>query len=249
MGDDGAFGFLRVLGSAMARLTEAESALVRAAAPDIQMNHTRDELTTAQAYRAISEFMPRITGLIDAVHRHHIVSARTHFEGVMRDLSGASVQCGVGFADLSGFTALTQSLTPAELSMLLDEFNATVSDVVHSDGGRVVKFIGDEVMWVSSTPEHWPRRRSISSITRKHARRNSGSCRARLRRGAGHQRRLFRQCGQPRRQACRRRGARADPCHLGRPRRTARVARCRPGTLDTQGFRVSGDCIRPAPSR
>jgi class 3 adenylate cyclase len=153
MGDDGAFGFLRVLGAAMARLTEAESALVRAAAPDIQMNHTHDELATAQAYRAISEFMPRITGLIDAVHRHHIVSARTHFEGVMRDLSGASVQCGVGFADLSGFTALTQMLTPAELSMLLNEFSATVTDVVHADGGRVVKFIGDEVMWVSTTPD------------------------------------------------------------------------------------------------
>ena len=25
--------------------------------------------------------------------------------------------------------------------------------MVHADGGRVVKFIGDEVMWVSSTPE------------------------------------------------------------------------------------------------
>src|SRR6202022_968688 len=65
----------------------------------------------------------------------------------------ASVVCGVGFADLSGFTSLTQLLTPAELSMLLNEFSATVSEVVHADGGRVVKFIGDEVMWVSSTPE------------------------------------------------------------------------------------------------
>jgi class 3 adenylate cyclase len=152
MGDEGAFGFLRVLGSAMARLAEAESALVRAAAPDIQMNHTHDELATAQAYRTISEFIPRLATLIDAVHRHHSISARTHFERVIRDTS-ANVVCGVGFADLSGFTSLTQMLTPAELSMLLNEFSATVSDVVHDDGGRVVKFIGDEVMWVSSTPE------------------------------------------------------------------------------------------------
>jgi class 3 adenylate cyclase len=61
--------------------------------------------------------------------------------------------CGVGFADLSGFTVLTQALTPAQLSHLLNEFAGTVSDVVHADGGRVVKFIGDEVMWVSSAPE------------------------------------------------------------------------------------------------
>jgi class 3 adenylate cyclase len=37
--------------------------------------------------------------------------------------------------------------------MLLTEFSSTVSDVVHADGGRVVKFIGDEVMWVSTTPD------------------------------------------------------------------------------------------------
>ena len=150
IGAEGAFGFLRVLGSAMARLAEAESAVVRAGTPDIQINHTHDELATAQAYRAVAEFIPRIGSLIDAVHRHHLISARTYFEGVIRD-SSASVVCGVGFADLSGFTALTQLLMPAELSMLLNEFATTVTDVVHADSGRVVKFIGDEVMWVSST--------------------------------------------------------------------------------------------------
>jgi class 3 adenylate cyclase len=152
MSDDGAFGLLRVLGAAMARLAEAESAVVRVRSPDLQIGHSHDELITAQAYRGIAEFVPRIGALIDAVHRHHLSSARTHFEGVIRDTS-ESVVCGIGFADLSGFTALTQQLTPAELSMLLNEFSATVSDVVHADGGRVVKFIGDEVMWVSSAPQ------------------------------------------------------------------------------------------------
>jgi class 3 adenylate cyclase len=152
MGSEGAFGFLRVMGSAMARLAEAESAVVRAGTPDIGLDYTHDELATAQAYRLVAEFVPRIGALIDAVHRHHLISARTHFERVIRG-SSASVVCGVGFADLSGFTSLTQLLTPAELSMLLNEFSATVSEVVHADGGRVVKFIGDEVMWVSSTPE------------------------------------------------------------------------------------------------
>ena len=152
MGEDGAFGLLRVLGAAMARLAEAESTMIRAGTPDIQMTYTHDELATAQAYRAVAEFVPRLGALIDVVHRHHLTSARTHFEGVLRDTS-ASVVCGIGFADLSGFTVLTQALTPAELSDLLNEFAGAVSDVVHADGGRVVKFIGDEVMWVSASPE------------------------------------------------------------------------------------------------
>jgi class 3 adenylate cyclase len=151
VGENGAYGLLRVLGAAMARLAEAESTMIRGGMPDIQMTHTRDELATAQTYRAIAEFVPRLGTLIDTVHRHHLISARTHFEGVLRDTS-AAVVCGVGFADLSGFTALTQALTPAELSELLNQFAGAVSDVVHADGGRVVKFIGDEVMWVSATP-------------------------------------------------------------------------------------------------
>jgi class 3 adenylate cyclase len=152
VGEDGGFGLLRVLGAAMARLAEAESTMIRTGTPDIQMTYTHDELATAQAYRAVAEFVPRIGALIDVVHRHHLTSARTHFEGVIRDTS-ASVVCGIGFADLSGFTALTRALTPAQLSELLTEFGATVADVVHADGGRVVKFIGDAVMWVCSSPE------------------------------------------------------------------------------------------------
>jgi class 3 adenylate cyclase len=152
VGEDGAFGLLRVLGATMARLAEAESAMIRAGMPDIQMDHTHDELATAQAYRTAADFIPRIGALIDTVHRHHLIGARTYFEGIIRDES-ASVMCGVGFADLSGFTALTQALTPAELSYLLNEFGATVAEVVHADGGRVVKLIGDAVMWVCPVPE------------------------------------------------------------------------------------------------
>ena len=152
VGEEGASGVARVLGAAMARLAEAEASMIRAGMPDIGINHTHDELATAQAYRTVAEFIPRIGGLIDTVHRHHLISARTYFEGVIQD-SSASVTCGVGFADLSGFTALTQALTPAQLSELLNEFAAAVTDVVHADGGRVVKFIGDAVMWVSPKPE------------------------------------------------------------------------------------------------
>jgi adenylate cyclase len=152
VGEEATLTLLRVLGASMARLSEAGSTAIRLGLPDIQMQHTEDELTTARAYRAVGEFIPRLAVLIDAVFRHHTISARTYFEGVVRDTS-ASVTCGIGFADLTDFTSLTQRLTPTELSDLLVEFAGAVSDVVLADGGRVVKFIGDEVMWVSSTPE------------------------------------------------------------------------------------------------
>jgi class 3 adenylate cyclase len=152
MGPDAADGFLRVLGASVARVAEAISSMIRISQPKMWLGLTGDELTTAQVYRGAAEFVPRLGAMLDAVHRQHLVSTRTFIEGVVSGPS-ASLLCGVGFADLSGFTALTQLLTPAELSTMLTEFGATVSDVVHADGGRVVKFLGDAVMWVSSNPE------------------------------------------------------------------------------------------------
>ena len=150
IGSETALGMLRVIGAGLARIAEAGSAAIRVSVPDLQLNYAPDELTTAQAFRSVAEYVPRIGALLDAVYRQQLRSARVYFEDVARDVS-ASVDCGIGFVDLSGFTALTQELQPDELSMLLTEFSATVTDVVHADGGRVVKFIGDAVMWVSSS--------------------------------------------------------------------------------------------------
>jgi class 3 adenylate cyclase len=150
VGEVTSLGVLRVLGASMARFAEAVSSAIRGGVPAIQLNYTADELSTAKAYAGVTSFIPRVSQLIEAVHRQHLESARMYFEDVLRDTS-PTVHCGVGFVDLSGFTSLTQLMTPEELSGLLTEFSSTVSEVVHRDGGRVIKFIGDAVMWVSPT--------------------------------------------------------------------------------------------------
>jgi class 3 adenylate cyclase len=148
-GDDG--GLLRLIGAAMARLAEAEVALLRTSRADIWITRTDDELTTARAWREVAEVVPRVGTLLDVVHRHQTTRPRL-FESLTLNPS-ETVSCGVGFADLSGFTALTHELSPAELSTLLNGFSAAVTDVLQADDSRLVKFIGDAVMWVSSTPE------------------------------------------------------------------------------------------------
>jgi class 3 adenylate cyclase len=151
LGWETAAGMLRVLGASMARVAEAESSAIRAAAPDIQLDFTTDEMRTARAFAAMAELVPRIAQLMDAVHRQHLQSARDYFEAVLQDAS-PTVRCGVGFADLSGFTSLSQRMSVVELSGLLSAFATTVSDVVHEHGGRPVKLIGDAVMWVNADP-------------------------------------------------------------------------------------------------
>lgn len=56
----------------------------------------------------------------------------------------------VGFADLVGFTSVVSRLSERRVSALVGEFEALASDVVTAHGGRIVKTIGDEVLFVTS---------------------------------------------------------------------------------------------------
>jgi adenylate cyclase len=59
----------------------------------------------------------------------------------------------VGFADLVGFTRLSQRLEDAELADLVETFESRAADVVAGLGGRVVKTLGDEVLFVAGTAD------------------------------------------------------------------------------------------------
>jgi adenylate cyclase len=55
----------------------------------------------------------------------------------------------IGFLDLVGFTTLARRVDARELAAVIDRFEETAHDVTTAGDGRVVKFIGDEVMFVT----------------------------------------------------------------------------------------------------
>ena len=66
---------------------------------------------------------------------------------------GALPELTVGFVDLVGYTALSQELNGDELNALVARFETVTYDTVAQLGGRLVKTIGDEVMFVAEEPE------------------------------------------------------------------------------------------------
>ncbi|KOX28643.1 adenylate cyclase [Streptomyces sp. NRRL F-6491] len=54
----------------------------------------------------------------------------------------------VGFTDMVAYTRMTRGLDSGELSRVLDRFESLIGDVVAEGRGRVVKTIGDEVLFV-----------------------------------------------------------------------------------------------------
>ena len=58
----------------------------------------------------------------------------------------------VGFADLAGFTRLSRQIPEEDLAILVQSFESVSADVVASEGARLIKTLGDEVLFVHESP-------------------------------------------------------------------------------------------------
>ena len=59
---------------------------------------------------------------------------------------GKEREIAILFADIRGFTALSESRLPYDVVFILNRYFAVVGDAVESAGGRIDKFIGDGIM-------------------------------------------------------------------------------------------------------
>jgi class 3 adenylate cyclase len=73
-------------------------------------------------------------------------SAARVLAGPLRRGIGEAIQAALMFADLRGFTALSESNPPSEVISALDSWFDRIAGAVHAFGGEVLKFIGDGVM-------------------------------------------------------------------------------------------------------
>ena len=149
---DTAVQMARVIGSSMARIAEAETA---PGSTPILMG-TGDSVVDADAFaRQAGASIPAMARLLEYVWRRHLQAA-THRAMLHRTRGadeGIRPVMAVGFADMVGFTMLSQHLGDEELAAVVARFEELAHDTVVALGGRVVKMIGDEVMFVVRTAE------------------------------------------------------------------------------------------------
>lgn len=80
-------------------------------------------------------------------HRTHDDVALRHLEEEVLDR--LPLIRAIGFADMVSYTQRTATLGPHELATLVQSFEDTARDVVTGAGARVVKMIGDAVLYVA----------------------------------------------------------------------------------------------------
>jgi adenylate cyclase len=144
--------FTRVIGSSLRRIAEAagEMFLRDVEAP---MLGQATELDKAQATLAGILLARGATAVFDPMFRAHLeLSTRTTRQARAGMQDYATVPLTIAFVDLNGFTTRSGEVSPEELLRLVMSFESTAIDVVSGHGGRLIKLIGDEVMFSTVEP-------------------------------------------------------------------------------------------------
>lgn len=146
--EDEVLRLARLMGASFSRLVEAQleviDELFTSPDPDGPL-HPRRIDGRALAAAADTDIVETLESTLLYVWRRHLLAAIGH----RLTLEEEHTDQAVGFADLSGFTRVSKKATSLEIADIIETFEGVAFDVVSTHGGRIVKLIGDEIMFVT----------------------------------------------------------------------------------------------------
>jgi adenylate cyclase len=133
--------------------TAADTGIAEAGTDPDTTRAVPDPATARAAAVKLADMADDLEPLLIYAWRRHLAAAIAR---MVTDSEPAQDHVGivrcVGFADLVSFTQLVRQLSERELARMVQRFEALASDVVTAHSGRVIKTVGDEVLFVAMGP-------------------------------------------------------------------------------------------------
>ncbi len=148
---------VRVYGQALAQVADAEVRLFHLYVHEPLMRSGASGIEVAEEMLSLSrELLPLSSPVMDQVHQRylqHFIEQDVvgHMEADLNGSDLGRMRVAIAFADLAGYTRLTEEVGELEAVDAVERFVEAV-EVTLPDEARVVKTIGDEVMVVGSDP-------------------------------------------------------------------------------------------------
>lgn len=128
----------RTLGLAAARMADAV------------VGFWSDRLASGRGLEMLDpDRIDQLEDLVGYLFRRHLLDSMTR-QATLLAHEEEGPEVAVGFADLVGFTSLSEQLSDRETAELIERFEVLATEMVVTGGGRVIKMIGDEVMFTSA---------------------------------------------------------------------------------------------------
>ena len=151
---DMAVNLTRGVGQTMARLADWEVSTLVSRVEEMERGEEATGSRIGSALRLIDEVNPPFERLLIYAWRRHLAAAVGRIEAMgAKDEDLHTIDVTVGFADLVSFTALSNTLDRDEIGDLVEVFESRCQDVVARYGGRIIKSLGDSVLFVTTTAE------------------------------------------------------------------------------------------------
>lgn len=143
----------RGVGLTMARLADWEVGAITQRAEEFFMASGRaDEGDTTVSWM-FTEYGEKFEKLMFYAWRRHLAAAVARLESSRAlDTDPGTTEVTVGFADIVGFTALSNEVSRERIGDVVEVFEFRCGDVINSQGGRLIKSMGDAVLFVNDEP-------------------------------------------------------------------------------------------------
>lgn len=142
----------RATGQALSRIAHMH---VRTIAAQVETIAREAAIADAEAADRIAELAESLLRshepFLGYIWRRHVLAAISQIVAGATEHGDEMEGAVVGFADLVDFTAASQQLTEDELAEVVDRFERIAYQEIPDRGGRVVKTLGDEVMFTNPT--------------------------------------------------------------------------------------------------
>ena len=143
----------RVVAGAMERIAEAAVAIYVQGPEEELRRRGATPLEHAEKNAKATELVMQLGVGLAPVFRQHMRQAIARQRVTQSRVSRRELaRLAIGFVDLVGSTTLQAQLDPADLGALVTRFETRAFEVIAAGGGRLVKFIGDEIMVAAIDP-------------------------------------------------------------------------------------------------
>lgn len=135
---------VRTLGRSYARLADWQSRLFT------EIFDLAGDVSPETVQAVVEEFVPRFEAMQAYIWRRAILASVSRM--ILRPVGEEGSEQTVGFADIVGYTSQSRQLTASEFEELMEHFEQVSLTIVTEHGGRIIKTIGDEILFTADDP-------------------------------------------------------------------------------------------------